>query len=422
MKPELEPVAGNGLLDRRLFLRYGAALSGVVAGTFTRATEAQTSSPQDFSPPWMKTPGSPHSRYGSPSRFVTIEKAVPGGLPGVGSARTPHHLLEGSSITPSGLHFERDHAGVPDIDPEQHTLLIHGLVRRALSYDLNALVRFRLHTRLLFIECSGNTGGNNAATPPQQNVGALYGLLSGSEWTGIRLADLLDEVGVLPEAKWVIAEGADSAGMTRSIPIEKFFDDAILALYQNGEPVRPEQGFPLRLLLPGWEGNAQVKWLRRLQLARTPHYGREETSKYTELLPSGKAIQFSFPMGVKSFIQKPSFGIDLQGPGVYEVSGLAWSGGGRVKRVDVSADGGRTWAPAELTEPVLSKAITRFRIPWRWQGGPATLISRATDELGFRQPRHDEWVAQYRRPQGYHQNSTQAWAVGSSGIVSNVFY
>jgi len=249
----------------------------------------------------------------------------------------------------------------------------------------------------------------------------LNGLLSCSEWTGVKLSTLLAEAGVNKEAKWAIAEGADAAAMSRSIPLEKCMDDAMVALYQNGEAIRPEQGFPMRLLLPGFEGNMNVKWLRRLNLTDAPVDARDETSHYTELMPNGKARQFMFLQGAKSAILKPSFGMTMKGPGLYEISGLAWSGAGRISKVEVSADAGQTWAPAALNDPILPKALTRFRLPWRWDGRPSTLMSRATDETGGTQPTRATWIAQYAPGQGYHFNGIQTWGIEADGTVKNVY-
>jgi sulfane dehydrogenase subunit SoxC len=232
---------------------------------------------------------------------------------------------------------------------------------------------------------------------------------------------LLDEAGVTKEAKWVIAEGGDAAAMSRSIPIEKCLDDAMIALYQNGEAIRPEQGYPMRLLLPGFEGNMNVKWIRRLKLVEAPMDARDETSHYTELMPGGKARQFMFLQAAKSAILKPSFGMSMKGPGLYEVSGLAWSGAGKISKVEVSADGGKSWAVAALNDPVLPKAVTRFRLPWHWDGGPSTLMSRATDETGGTQPKRADWVAQFAPGQGYHNNAIQSWSVETDGTVKNVY-
>jgi sulfane dehydrogenase subunit SoxC len=249
----------------------------------------------------------------------------------------------------------------------------------------------------------------------------LHGLLSCSEWTGVKLSVLLEEAGLDPRATWILAEGADAAGMSRSFPVWKANDDAMIALYQNGEPIRPEQGFPMRVLLPGFQGNTNVKWVRRLKVMDGPMHTRDETSRYSELMPDGKARQFMLQFEPKSLILKPSFGMTMQGPGTYEISGVAWSGTGRVSRVDVSADGGKSWAEAALTGPVLPKALTRFRLPWMWNGQPATLISRTTDEKGLVQPGRTQWLAQYAPRQNFHYNAMQAWGIAADGKVSHVY-
>src|SRR5690606_18619974 len=241
------------------------------------------------------------------------------------------------------------------------------------------------------------------------------------EWTGVPLAILMEEAGVERNASWVLAEGADAAAMSRSIPLEKIMDDAIVAIWQNGERLRPENGYPLRLFLPGWEGNMSVKWLRRLRVADGPTMTRDETSHYTDVLLDGKALMFTFPMEVKSIITSPSTGLNLREQGVYEITGLAWSGRGKVSRVEVSADGGRTWAEAALQEPVLSMSFTRFRMAWRWNGGPAVLKSRAVDETGAVQPERAVLIARHGELMNYHKNAIQAWAVAAGGEVSNVF-
>jgi sulfane dehydrogenase subunit SoxC len=423
VKSREETVAGNGLLDRRALLR-GAVMSAGVAAVAASAGIAQADDSVGVdAPEWMKTPGRPFSSYGTPSKWqekVQRIFTIAPGRAGTGVSHTPLHLLEGT-ITPAGLHFERHHNGVPDIDPGKHELFIHGMVKRPLAFSLDALMRYPMETRIRFIECSGNSGTFNQPQPQQVTAGELNGLLSCSEWTGVRLATLLAEAGVTKEAKWVIAEGADAAAMSRSIPLEKCMDDAMIALYQNGEAIRPEQGFPMRLLLPGFEGNMNVKWLRRLNVTDAPVDARDETSHYTELMPSGKARQFMFLQGAKSAIMKPSFGITMKGPGLYEISGLAWSGAGRVSKVEVSADGGQTWALAALTEPILSKSLTRFRLPWNWDGRPSMLMSRATGEKGETQPTRASWIAQYAPGQGYHFNGIQSWGIEPDGTVKNVY-
>jgi sulfane dehydrogenase subunit SoxC len=413
--------AGNGLLDRRTLLRAGVFAAGI-AGIGAGIAQAAESIGAD-APEWMKTPGRSFSAYGVPSKWqekVQRSIAFPPGRPGTGSSRTPLHLLEGT-ITPNGLHFERHHNGIPDIDPNRHELVIHGLVKRPLAFSVENLMRYPMESQVHFVECSGNSGSFNQPEPQQTTAGGLNGLLSCSEWTGVRLATLLGEAEVTREAKWVIAEGGDAAAMSRSVPLEKCLDDAMIALYQNGEAIRPEQGYPMRLLLPGFEGNMNVKWLRRLNVMDQPVNARDETSHYTELMPNGKARQYMFLQGVKSAIIKPSFGMNMKGAGFYEVSGLAWSGSGRVSKVEVSADGGKNWALATLTAPVLSKALTRFRLAWQWDGRPSVLMSRASDEKGEVQPTRSAWVSQYAPSQFYHFNGIQGWRIEADGTVKHVY-
>jgi sulfane dehydrogenase subunit SoxC len=415
----LETVAGNGLLHRRLFLTQGAALAG---GLTLLAAQPVAAEPLAI-PPWMKAPGTHMSAYGQPSKHEAGVQRVVGGTPNVqgsGVSFTPHHRLHGT-ITPNSLHFERHHSGVPDIDPAQHRLLIHGAVRRPLTFSVDALLRYPTVTRIQFLECAGNSGQNLGAQPPQAPAGVIHGLMSCSEWTGVPLSILMQEAGVQPGAAWVLAEGADAAAMSRSVPLAKIMDDAIVALYQNGERLRPENGYPLRLFLPGYEGNMSVKWLRRLKVVNEPTMTRDETSHYTDVLLGGKALILTYPMEVKSVITSPSTGLALHGAGLYEVTGLAWSGLGKIRRVEVSADGGRSWAEAALGEPVLSKSFTRFRMAWRWNGGPAVLMSRAVDETGAVQPTRASIVAERGERMNYHNNGIQAWAVAASGEVSNVY-
>lgn len=411
----------NGLLHRRVFLKGGAMIASVplLAATSIAADRAGT----DLIPEWTRRPGAGMSTYGSRSAHEEgVQRHVVSapGTVGSGASRTPLQSLEGI-ITPNALHFERHHNGVPGIDPRRHKLLIHGMVKKPLTFDLDALGRYPVVSTIQFIECSGNSAALLAEQPVQASVGELHGLVSCSNWSGVPLSILLDEAGVDPEARWVIAEGADAALMSRSIPLEKMLDDAMLALFQNGERLRPENGYPMRLLLPGWEGNMSVKWLRRLKLVREPAMSKDETSKYSDLGPDGKSLLFTFPMGVKSVITSPSAGMLLREPGVYQVSGLAWSGGGRIERVEVSADGGQTWVEAALDTPVLPKSLTRFRIAWRWNGGSAVLKSRAIDESGAVQPSRDEWIAERGRSSVYHYNAIQSWQVFDDGTVRNVY-
>jgi sulfane dehydrogenase subunit SoxC len=413
----LEPVAGNGLLHRRMFLTHGAAASAALL-----TASAASAAPLEV-PAAMKTPGAPASAYGERSAHEAKVQRIPNGAApsaGTGGSRTPIESLEGI-ITPSSLHFERHHNGVPDLDPGTHQVLIHGLVERPLLFSIEALSRYPLVSRIQFLECSGNSGGNNAAEPPQQSAGGLHGLVSCSDWTGVPLAILLEEAGVKPEGRWLLAEGADAAGMSRSVPMAKALDDAILALYQNGERLRPANGYPVRLFLPGYEGNMCVKWLRRLKVTAEPTMTKDETSKYSDLGRDGRSKLFTFPMEVKSVITSPSGGQKMKGPGLYQVSGVAWSGFGTIRRVDVSADGGKSWAPAALEEPVLSKAMVRFRMPWRWDGSPSVLTSRAVDESGAVQPTRAALMAERGANYRYHYNAIQSWNVTAAGEIGNVY-
>ena len=420
-----EQVAGNGLLHRRFFLQSGAAIAGTAAALST-ATTAHAASIGETSPPWMLKQGTGFTPYGVPSHWrnnVTriVGANAPPGREVTGSSRTPLQMLEGT-ITPAGLHYERHHNGVPDIDPDKHELTIHGMVRQPLVFNLNALLRYPMDTRIHYVECAGNSGGIAGAAEPQQaNAGVLHGLLSCSEWTGVKLSVLLEEAGLDPRATWILAEGADAAGMSRSVPLAKAMDDALVALFQNGERVRPANGYPMRLLLPGYEGNMNVKWLRRIMLTEAPTMTKDETSKYTITLADGKSLQFVLPQEGKSVITHPSPGLVVKEPGLYEISGIAWSGYGKIAKVEISADGGRSWAQAALQEPVLSKAVTRFRLPWRWNGGPAVLQSRATDDTGYVQPTRGQMIASRGNRTVYHSNAITTWSVSDKGEVKHAY-
>jgi sulfane dehydrogenase subunit SoxC len=412
--------AGNGLLDRRVFLKSGVAAAGAFMAFASSESEA---APPEI-PPGMTMSGAPLSPYGSPAAFErevtrTLIRSQPG-TTGAGASRTPLEALEGI-ITPSGLHFERHHNGVPTIDPAQHQLLIHGMVARPLIFTMATLSRYPMESRIHFLECSGNSGVMYGATPPAQTCGQTHGLVSCSEWTGVPLRILLEEAGTDRRADWILAEGADAAAMSRSVPMTKAMDDALLALYQNGERLRPENGYPLRLFLPGYEGNMSVKWLRRIKVTDTPTMTKDETSKYTDLQGDGTSLMFTYPMEVKSIITRPAPGLKMTGPGLYEVSGIAWSGHGTIRKVEVSADGGQSWAEAALTAPVLAYALTRFRIAWTWNGAPTVLKSRATDDTGRVQPTRDEFIARHGSNATYHYHAIQAWRVESSGEVKNVY-
>jgi sulfane dehydrogenase subunit SoxC len=274
-------------------------------------------------------------------------------------------------------------------------------------------------TRRHFIECSGNTLGE-WSKPTGKTVQVTHGLLSTSEWTGVPFAALALAVGLKENAAWVLAEGGDAAVMTRSIPINKMLRDALIAYGQNGEALRPEQGYPLRLILPGYEGNTQIKWLRRIQVGDRPFYTHEETAAYTDLMRDGRAKKFTLMMSAKSVITFPSGEIKLPKPGYYTIRGIAWSGRGRIKSVDLSLDGGRSWMPAHMDDVPESMCTVRFSSPWIWDGRPAILQSRCIDETGYVQPTRSELLALQGVHAVYHYNAVQSWAVDSDGSVTNV--
>jgi len=426
---DMQPAAANGLFDRRVFFKGGAALAAAMTGyTISRSATGQMLADD----PWSTGPGNPIKAYGTPSRHeegVQLALSNPAGAPRTQHGRTPHHLLSGS-FTPNGLHFVISHSGNPDIDPARHRLLIHGLVERPLVFTLDALMRYPMISRMTFIECGGNSAPLWSPEPVDATAQAIHGLVSCAEWTGVPLSALLEETGVDPRARWFVAEGADASALHRSVPLAKALDDTLIALYQNGERLMPGNGYPMRLLLPGWEGNMNIKWLRRIELTDQPAMGFYEARTYAPLLPDGKAYQFYFLQEVKSFITHPSPGLSLNGTGFYEISGLAYSANGRIVRVMVSADGGRSWAEAALQEPVLPKAFTRFRAPWRWDGGPAVLQSRAWDEAGNVQPTRAEIVALRGEAKNVpnvlgfpsqHYNGPTSWQISSDGEVKHVY-
>ncbi len=417
-----EHAAGNGLVSRRWLLRTGFPAVGALGLTsgMVQAEELRV-------PDWSSSPGLDLTGYGQPSPFESevVRPTLPLFPEGIGDGSgvsfTPLEKLAGT-ITPNGLFFERHHSGIPEIDPAEHKFAIHGLVERPLVFTVDALLRYPMVTKTCFIECAGNSLFNSFDEAQQRTAGEIHGLIGNAEWAGVSLAQLLDEAGVSPEGKWLVAEGADAAKMSRSIPIEKAIEgDAFIALYQNGERIRPEQGYPMRLVLPGWQGSMNVKWLRRIKVVSAPVHTKDETSKYTLLQKDGKSRQFTYEMGVKSVITSPSPGRELGAKGLYQVSGLAWSGAGRITRVEVSADGGASWAVAMIPGQAPPRALIRFQLPWQWDGQPATLMSRATDETGAVQPTREAWYEPYAANQIFHQNAIQAWAVSGNGGISNVY-
>ena len=393
---------------RRTWLAFTAAL-----GAACKKTDAPVTTERGYL-------GRPVGPYGERSPFETAVRLVPETPhPETSASRTP--LQDSCGIlTPSSLHYERHHSGVPKIEPAQHQLLIHGLVDRPLIFTMAELKRLPSTSRIHFLECSGNSGSEWRA-PGARTAGAGHGLASCSEWTGVPLSLLLSECGIRPAAKWLIAEGADPCKMQRSLPVEKAMQDTLVVWGQNGEALRPEQGYPLRLIVPGWEGNINVKWLRRLYAVEEPYMVRDETSHYTDLMPDGTARIFTFMMEAKSLITYPSGGHRLPSPGFHEISGLAWSGRGRIDRVEVSTDNGATWRDAALQEPRLPIAFTRFRLPWQWDGSEAVLSSRCTDETGYIQPTREALVAVRGLNSQYHCNAIKPWKIAAgTGEVTNV--
>ena len=408
-------------LQRRDFLRSSVAAGALMASAGASAQASTTA----LVPPWTRSLGAPvvTTGYGMPSKHeANVQRRQSPGLtpqPQASISFTPLQNLFGI-ITPSGVHFERHHSGMPEVDPQQHRLMIHGLVQRPLMLSMDDVMRFPSVSRIHFIECGAN-GGMEWANVAVPTVQYTHGMIACSEFTGVLLSTLLDEAGFdRAKGKFVLAEGADGSALTRTIPMEFALNDVMVVYGQNGEMLRPENGYPLRLLVPGVQGVSSVKWLRRLEVGDKPWNTREESLHYIDLLPDGMHRQYSGVQEVKSVITMPSGGQKLVGKGYYEISGLAWSGRGKVKRVDVSVDGGRNWQTARLQDPVLTKALTRFRLDWNWNGAPALLQSRAVDEKGHVQPN----IHQLRAVRGvrsiYHNNAVQTWQVQPDGEVWNV--
>lgn len=398
----------------------GAALGGLPALADGQVPSA-TAVPQPPAPPPVAPldatlmQGAPTAQVGSRSPFVTPSRTPFGDT--VGSSLTPLQDLTGN-ITPSDLHFERHHAGIPLLDPARHTLTIHGLVDRPLTFSVDDIKRFPQVSRMHFVECAGNGRAGYRDPKPDLTPQRVAGLLSTSEWMGVPLATLFREVGVKSNATWFLAEGGDACKMTRSVPIAKAWDDAMIVWAQNGEPLRPAQGFPLRLLLPGFEGNSNVKWLRRLELGTKPWMTRWETSKYTDPLPNGTARIFTLEIDAKSVITSPCAPQTIAARGWHTVSGLAWSGRGRIAKVDISLDGGTTWHEADLLSTPQPKCTVRFQYAWNWTGGETTILSRATDDAGFVQPTRTALIAERGIGTDYHYNQIVGWKVDASGAVT----
>ena len=375
-------------------------------------------------PDWSKSLGEgvQSHPYGMPSAFekdvVRRDVAWLTAAPQSSVNFTPLHALEGI-ITPNGLCFERHHGGVAEIDPAQHRLLIHGLVEKPVVLTMQDLKRLPRANRIYFLECAANSGMEWRGA---QLNGAQYthGMIHNVMYTGVTLRTVLEAVGIDPKAKWLLAEGADAAGLTRSIPLAKAMDDCLLAFAMNGEALRPEQGYPLRLVVPGWQGNMWVKWLRRLKLGDAPWMTREETSKYTDLMPDGRARRFTFVMDAKSVITSPSPQAPATGRGRLVISGLAWSGRGTVPRVDVSLDGGQNWRQARVDGPILPLSVVRFYADIDWNGEELLLQSRAHDSSGYVQPSKPALRAIRGVNSVYHNNGIQTWLMRPDGSCENV--
>ncbi|WP_432472695.1 sulfite dehydrogenase [Amphritea sp. HPY] len=416
---------GLSIRDRRDFLKKGMLAAGAVAtSVVAESAVAGNSNLPPLEPAWGRQLGAGvvDKPYGSPSAYEreVVRRTVPWlTAESIASiSMTPIQDLKGI-ITPNGLVFERYHAGVAQINPEEHRLMIHGLVERPIIFTMEDLMRFPSVSEIKFIECPAN-GGMEWKGAQMEALQFTHGMLSCCEWTGVPLRVLLEEVGVKPEGKWILAEGADGSHMSRSIPLEKALDDTLVVYAQNGEMLRPEQGYPLRLLNPGWEGNTSIKWLRRLEIGDKPWYHREETSKYTDLMADGRARKFTFVQETNSVITNPCPEKPIIKNGLIEIEGIAWSGRGKVKQVDISFDGGVSWVPASLKGLVLDKALTRFSLVTKWDGQPWLLQSRAIDETGYVQPT----LGQLREIRGtnsiYHKNSIHTWKVAANGGISNV--
>jgi sulfane dehydrogenase subunit SoxC len=399
------------LLNRRGLLAGTAGIvSAIVMRSVTRSAEAGMPAVPDDP---TRVPGAAPTAYGQRSTFEQSVRVPRSWWASLTPLQESHGIL-----TPSSLHFERHHNGVPVIHPERHRLIIHGLVAQPWAFTMDDLKRFPATSRLAFIECSGNSAIEWKA-PTGQTVQQTHGLTSTSEWTGVALKTVLQEIGVNPDASWMLAEGSDAAAMTRSLPLAPLIEEALLCYAQNGESLRPEQGYPLRLLVPGWEGNTCIKWLRRLKFGTAPFMTREETSQYTDLMPDGTARQFTMVMEAKSVITSPSGGQRVR-PGFIDIRGLAWSGRGRIVQVEVSTDGGRSWQQSALQDPILPKCHTRFCLPWRWNGEDVILQSRCRDETGYVQPTRAALVDVRGVNSIYHYNAIQSWKIAADGQVSNV--
>lgn len=408
---------GRDYLSRRGFITASAGFAGSVA-----AARAATDTLADVPP---REPGADLGAHSERSRYVQLNR-IPEAGPGKPNvdpsdainSKTPHQKLVGS-ITPSDLHYERSHSGVPELDPAKHRLLIHGLVEKPLVFSVDDLKAMPSVSRVVFIECTGNGWENWKTADPGLTVQNTHGLVSTSEWTGVSLKFLVDLVGKDRSSSWMLAEGGDAAGVDRSIPLtDEIVNEAFVAYGQNGEPLRPAHGFPMRLVMPGFEGNLNIKWLRRLKFGDQPWMTRWETARYTQLLANGKARQFQLRMETNSVITQPSGMMEIR-PGYNRITGLAWRGHGKIAKVEVSTDGAKSWKQAQLNYPVLPKAQTRFQMEWTWDGKPTKIVSRSTDDKGNVQPDRQSFIAAMGTNALFHYNAQQTWSIDEGGRVRN---
>lgn len=422
--------ARNG---RRHFLRsaFAAATTAAalpVAAARSNPVVAQNGDPNILNlPEHSKALGqgvAPDGSYGLPSKFESnVRRRHSPGLTQTTQASVSFAPLQSlfGIVTPAGLHFERHHQGWWDIDPSRHRFMVNGMVKSPKVFTLDDIMRLPSVSRFHFIECGANTAveWGNVAVPTVQYT---HGMISCSEFTGVRLITLLEMAGAdLKNGKFVLAEGADGSSMTRTIPMSLILSGEVFVAYgQNGEMLRPEQGYPLRLIVPGVQGVSWVKYLRRIEVGDQAYATKDEAVQYIDLQPDGLQRQYTSIQECKSVVTTPSGGQVLMDKGFYNITGLAWSGRGKVKKVDVSVDGGRNWRTARLETPVLSKALTRFNLDWVWDGKPAVVQSRAMDETGFVQPSYQQLRAVRGTRSAYHNNAIQSWLVTDSGEVKNV--
>ena len=409
---------GEGGLSRRKLIAASASLAGSIV-----ASRAAAESLADVPPREVGADLGGHSERSKYVKIARIPEAGPGQRnvdPGDAiNSKSPLDKLFGS-ITPSDLHYERSHSGAPDIDPAKHRLLVHGMVRKPLVFSVEDLKAMPSISRVVFIECTGNGWENWKSADPNLTVQNTHGLVSTNEWTGVPLKFLIDLVGKDRDSNWMLAEGGDAAGVDRSIPLtDEILEEAFVAYGQNGEPIRPAHGFPMRLIMPGLEGNLNIKWLRRLKFGDRPWMTRWETARYTQLRANGKATQFQLRMDANSVITSPS-GMMVIKPGYQRITGLAWSGHGKIVKVEISTDGARSWKEAQLNLPVLPKAQTRFQMDWTWDGKPTRIVSRSTDDKGNVQPDRNSFIAVAGTNALFHYNAQQTWSLDEAGRVRNV--